>query len=51
MLIFTGRDIDGRILPQWLYAGSADEVRRIVKLVADTGDMAIRAARKQARAQ
>ena len=49
VLIFTGRDIGSRILPQWIYAGSADEVRRVVKLVADTAEMAIRAARKQAR--
>jgi hypothetical protein len=46
-LIFTGRDIDGSVLPQWLYIGSPDEIRRVVKLVADTGEMAIRRAREQ----
>ena len=47
VLIFTGRDSDGRLLPQWLYCGAASEVRKIVKLVADMGEMAIRRAREQ----
>ena len=47
VLIFTGRDSDGNLLPQWLYCGAASEVRKIVKLVADMGEMAIRRAREQ----
>jgi hypothetical protein len=47
VLVFTGQDSDGRLLPQWLYCGAASEVRKIVKLVADMGEMAIRRARQQ----
>ena len=47
VLIFTGRDSDGKPLPNWLYCGAASEVRKIVKLVADMGEMAIRRAREQ----
>jgi len=47
VLIFTGRDSDGEVLPQWLYCASASEVRKVVKLVADMGDLAIRTARRQ----
>jgi len=49
VLIFTGRDMDGRSLPQWLYPGAPDDIRRAVKLVADTAEMAIRRASEQAR--
>lgn len=45
-LIFTGREPSGRVLPNWLYAGDDDELANLVKLVADTADMAIRAARR-----
>ena len=46
VLIFTGRDSDGNLLPQWLYCGAAAEVRKVIRLVADMGEMAIRRARE-----
>ena len=46
VLIFTGRDSDGNLLPQWIYCGAPAEVRKIVKLFADMGEMAIRRARE-----
>jgi hypothetical protein len=48
VLVFTGRDSDGRLLPQWLYCASATEILRVMKLVSDMGELAIRTARKQA---
>jgi hypothetical protein len=39
-----------RVLPQWLYAASPGDMRKVIKLVADTGSMAIRRAREQRRA-
>jgi hypothetical protein len=47
VLIFTGRDIDGNILPNWLYPASPPDIKRVVKLVADMGTLAISTARKQ----
>ena len=47
VLVFTGRDSDGKVLPQWLYVASAGEIRKVVKLVADMGEMAIRRARQE----
>lgn len=47
VLIFTGQDIDGRVLPNWLYCASPPDMKRVVKLVADMGTMAIARARKQ----
>ena len=47
VLIFTGRDLDGRVLPQWLYAASPPDIRRIVRLVGDMGALAVSTARKQ----
>lgn len=47
VLAFTGVAIDGRPLPNWLYAGTPGDIRRTVKLVADMGEMAIRRARQQ----
>ena len=47
VLVFTGRDSDGKVLPQWLYCASAGEIRKVVKLVADMGEMAIRRARQE----
>lgn len=46
VLIFTGRDSDGKVLPQWLYCASPTEIRKVVKLVSDMGEMAIRRARQ-----
>ena len=48
VLIFTGRDIDGNVLPNWLYPASPPDIKRVVKLVSDMGTMAIRTARQQA---
>lgn len=47
VMVFTGRDSDGKVLPQWLYCASAAEVRKVVELVADMGELAIRTARRQ----
>jgi len=45
VLIFTGNDIDGRPLPNWLYCASPPDMKRVMKLVTDMGTMAIRRAR------
>lgn len=45
ILIFTGTDIDGRTLPNWLYVASPSDMKRVMKLVTDMGTMAIRRAR------
>lgn len=45
-LILTGLDAEHRALPSWVYPADAEGIRAAVKLVSDTGDMAIRAARK-----
>lgn len=45
VLIFTGNDIDGRPLPNWLYVASPPDIKRITRLVGDMGVMAIRRAR------
>ena len=45
VLIFTGQDMDGRPLPNWLYIASAPDMKRVMKLVTDMGTMAIRRAR------
>jgi len=45
VLVFTGTDIDGRPLPNWLYIASPADMKRIMKLVTDMGTMAIRRAR------
>lgn len=47
VLIFTGRDMDGGVLPSWLFPGSAAEIKKVVQLVADMGTLAIRTARRQ----
>jgi len=47
VLILTGRDIDGAVLPNWLYCASPPDIKRVVKLVADMGTLAISRARKQ----
>lgn len=48
-LIFTGRDAQDRTLPSWIYPGAAADITAAARLVADMADMAIRAARTQAR--
>lgn len=48
-LIFTGRDASDKPLPSWIYPGGPADIRAAVKLVSDTADMAIQAARKQER--
>ncbi|MFZ0173755.1 MAG: hypothetical protein WAL04_18880 [Acidimicrobiales bacterium] len=45
VLIFTGTDIDGKALPNWLYVASAPDMKRVMKLVTEMGTMAIRRAR------
>jgi hypothetical protein len=45
VLIFTGTDIDGRPLPNWLYVASPPDMKRVMKLVSEMGTMAIRRAR------
>jgi hypothetical protein len=45
VLIFTGTDIDGRALPNWLYVASPPDMKRVMKLVTDMGTMAIRRSR------
>jgi len=45
VLIFTGTGIDGRTLPNWMYVASPTDMKRVMKLVADMGTMAIRRAR------
>jgi hypothetical protein len=45
VLVFTGTDIDGNPLPNWLYCASPSDMKRVMKLVTDMGTMAIRRAR------
>ena len=45
VLILTGQDLDGNVLPEWLYPAGDDDMRRLTELVADMGEMAIRRAR------
>jgi hypothetical protein len=45
VLIFTGNDVDGRTLPNWLYVASARDMKRVMGLVTEMGTMAIRRAR------
>ena len=47
VLIFTGQDIDGQVLPNWLYPAAPPDIKRLVNLVADMGTLAISTARKQ----
>lgn len=49
VLILTGQDLDGNVLPEWLYPADDEDLRRLVKLVTDMGEMAIRRARDQRR--
>lgn len=46
VLIFTGQDLDGRPLPEWVYPGSDRELNAAAKLVTDMTEMAIRRARQ-----
>jgi hypothetical protein len=45
VLIFTGTDIDGEPLPNWLYVASPPDMKRVMNLVTEMGTMAIRRAR------
>lgn len=49
-LIFTGLDGEHGTLPSWIYPGSPADIREAVQLVADTADMAIRAAERERKA-
>ena len=44
-LIFTGQDIAGGVLPQWVLPGEGPDLRRTARLVRDMTEMAIRRAR------
>ena len=44
VLVLTGRDIGGKVLPSWIYPGDAESLRRTSKLVSDMTEMAIRRA-------
>jgi hypothetical protein len=48
VLIFTGRDSDGHVLPQWLYCSTPREIKQVMQLVTDMGNLAMRRARMQA---
>ena len=48
VLIFTGTDIDGEALPNWLYVASPPDMKRVMQLVTEMGTMAIRRARRAA---
>ena len=45
VLIFTGTDVDGRPLPNWVYCASPRDMKRVMQLVTEMGTMAIRRAR------
>lgn len=47
-VILTGRAARGEVLPQWLYAGNAEDMRSFAALAADITEMAIRRARAAA---
>jgi len=49
VLILTGTDIAGRVLPQWILPGAGPDLRRFADLVKEMAEMAIRRARKAAR--
>jgi hypothetical protein len=44
VLILTGQDIGGKVLPSWMLPGSGPDLRRFSKLVRDITEMAIRRA-------
>lgn len=46
-LIFTGQEMGGRVLPEWVYPGTPEEIGKAKKLVSDMADLAIRTARGQ----
>lgn len=43
-IVLTGRTPYDEVLPQWLYAGNADELQRLAALVAEVTEVAIRRA-------
>jgi hypothetical protein len=45
VLILTGQDASGSVLPEWMYPGSPAELRRASGLVREMTEMAIRRAR------
>ncbi len=45
VLVLTGNDLNGKPLPNWIYAASVPDMKRMMKLVNDMGVMAIRRAR------
>jgi hypothetical protein len=49
VLILTGQDITGNVLPQWVVPGEGPDLRRIAALVHDMAEMAIRRASEAAR--
>lgn len=45
VLILTGRDIAGNVLPEWIHPGDAEGLRKVSRLVHDMTEMAIRRAK------
>ena len=45
-LVLTGQDIAGNVLPQWVYPADATDLGRVVRLVGDMVEMAVRRARE-----
>lgn len=44
VLILTGRDIAGNVLPEWVHPGDAEGLRKVSRLVSEMTEMAIRRA-------
>lgn len=44
-VVLTGRTARGEVLPQWLYAGNAEDMQAFAALVADITEMAVRRAK------
>lgn len=46
VLILTGQDIEGGVLPEWIVPGDSASLRKISRLVTDMTEMAIRRAKE-----
>ena len=47
VLILTGQDLAGEVLPQWILPGAGPDLEHFAQLVAEMTEMAIRRARKE----
>lgn len=47
VVIMTGRDVYQKPLPKWIYAADDQDMHRLVKLVTDMAEMAMRRASEQ----